>query len=233
MPAATRVFAILAVALLLPACNLTYVPDPPADGPAPPPVDLFLPLDGELQASTNPQFGWYAFGNAVRYQLEISTASDFSQIVWEDSTLTITSTILTQVTLTNFTTYYWRIQAIQADGTKVLANGSPFQFRTQGGGFTVPTAFATQFPSNGLTLVAVSPLFAWQAARGATAYRVEVDSGPTFSAPLFAESDIHINRVTLAQPLLPGTLYYWRVLATGQVGNQYSDAPAAVFTTAP
>jgi len=234
MTAAARSAMLLVVALFLPACNLTYVPDPPqGGGSTAPPFGLFLPLNGELQAATNPQFGWYALNGAVAYQLEVSTASDFSQIVWEDSTLAITSTFLTQVTLTNFTTYYWRIHGIQPGGAKVLAGGSPFQFRTQGGGFTVPTAFATQYPSNGLTLVAALPLFAWQPSIGATAYRVEVDPTGTFIAPTFVQSNIHVNRVTLAQPLLPGTQYFWRVLATGQLGNLYSDVPAALFTTAP
>jgi hypothetical protein len=33
--------------------------------------------------------------------------------------------------------------------------------------------------------------------------------------------------------MLPNTQYFWRVLAVGQLGNLYSDVPAAVFTTAP
>ena len=234
MAVAARTILVLVVAFFLPACTLTYVPDSVGQGSSNSlPFILVLPLDGELQAGTNPQFAWNAFGGAVAYQLEVSTAADFSQIVWEDSALSITSTFLTQVTLTNFTTYYWRIHAIQSGGAKVLAGGSPFQFRTQGGGFTVPTAFATQYPSNGLTLVPASPLFAWQASIGATAYRVEVDPTGTFITPAFVQSNIHVNRVTLAQPLLPGTQYFWRVLATGQLGDLYSDVPAALFTTAP
>jgi len=230
-----RTILVFAVALLLPACNLTYVPDSAGGGGGSStlPFILVLPLDGELQAPTNPQFAWNAFDGAVAYQLEVSTASDFSQIVWDDSTLSITSTFMTQVTLTNFTTYYWQIHALQPGGAKVLAGGSPFQFRTQGGGFTVPTAFSTTYPSNGLAQVPVSPLFEWQASIGATAYQVEVDTTLSFTSPAFVQSGIHVNRVTLAQPLLPGTQYFWRVLATGQLGDRYSDVAGGGFTTAP
>jgi hypothetical protein len=225
--------AVLA-AILVPACNLTYLPDQslPADSSAPPFI-LLLPLDGEQQATTNPQFAWNALDGATSYELQVSTAVDFSQIVWDEPLLTITSTFLNQVTLTNFTTYYWRVYGVQPGGVLVLAGGSPSQFRTQGGGFLTPTFFATEFPNNHATQVALSPMFTWQASSGATSYQVEVDPAGTFTPPLIVQSNIYVNRVTLSTPLSPSTTYYWRVLATGQSGNQYSDIPPAVFTTGP
>src|SRR5581483_8796231 len=94
----------VAAALLLPACNLTYTPEQSLPGGVTsPPFVLTVPVDGNLQVPTNPQFGWNAYPGAVGYQLQVSTAADFSSVVWDDSTLTITSTFLTQVTLTNFT----------------------------------------------------------------------------------------------------------------------------------
>lgn len=220
------------VGLLLPACNLTYVPDPGQTGGSDAvPFSLVLPLDGDQQAPTNPQFAWNALDGASGYELQVSTALDFSQIVWDDSSLSITSTFLTQVTLTNFTTYFWRIYGILPGGTKVLAGGSPYQFRTQGGGFTIPTAFTTLYPSQGLTGVPESPMFSWQASMGATSYTVELDPAGSFMPPLIVESNIYVNRVTLATPLAPGTSYAWRVQAIGDLGNTYS--PPVVFTTAP
>jgi hypothetical protein len=234
MSGAARVAIAVVAALLLPACNLTYVPDQslPATSSGPP-FALFLPLDGELQAITNPQFGWYASPGALGYQLEVSTAVDFSVPIYENSSLTSTSTFLTQVTLTNFTTYHWRVNALLPGGGTTLAGGSPFQFRTQGGGFTTPLAFATQFPSTGLTDVPLSPLFAWQASIGATSYTLELDTAGTFVTPTIRVTGIHVNRHTLAAPLLPNTSYAWRVVAVGQVGSRASDFPVALFTTTP
>src|SRR5439155_1592953 len=102
MIAWARAASALVAAFLLPACNLTYVPDQslPATSSGPP-FALFLPLDGEMQAITNPQFGWYASPGALSYQLEVSTAADFSVPIYE-AVLTSTSTFLNQVTLTNF-----------------------------------------------------------------------------------------------------------------------------------
>jgi hypothetical protein len=234
MSGAARAAIAVVAALLLPACNLTYVPDQnlPAGNQGPPFV-LVIPLDGELQATTNPQFAWNAYPGALSYQLEISTASDFSVPIWEDSALTIPSTFLTQVTLTNFTTYYWRVNALLAGGSKVLAGGSPYQFRTQGGGFTIPLPFATQSPISGILGVPLSPLFAWQGSPGADSYTLQLDTAGTFTAPTISVPGIHVNRYTLANPLAPNTQYYWRVLAIGQLGNSLSDVPVAVFQTGP
>jgi hypothetical protein len=234
MAGPARAAAVVVAALLLPACNLTYVPDqtlPATDsGPA---FALFLPLDGELQAITNPQFGWYADPGAQGYQLEVSTAADFSVPIYENSSLTSTSTFLTQVTLTNFTTYYWRVNALLPGGGKVLAGGSPFQFRTQGGGFVTPIPFSTVYPSPGLTGVSVNALFSWQGSAGADSYTLELDTAGTFVTPTIRVTDIHVNRYQLPAPLLPGTSYAWRVLAVGQLGNRYSDLPVAIFSTVP
>jgi hypothetical protein len=224
----------LVAALLLPACNLTYIPEQSLpDANSGPPFVLLLPLDGELQAITNPQFAWNAYPGALSYHLEVSSEADFSVPIWQTSSLSSTSTFLTQATLTNFTTFYWRVNAVLPGGGTVLAGGSPFQFRTQGGGFTVPQPFATQSPASGLTKVPVLPPFAWQASSGADSYTLELDTAGTFAAPTIRVTGIHVNRHVLAAPLLPGTSYAWRVLAVGQFGNRFSDLPVAFFATDP
>jgi hypothetical protein len=153
--------------------------------------------------------------------------------IWENSALTSTSTFLTQVTLTNFTTFYWRVNALLPGGGKLLAGGSPFQFRTHGGGFATPIPFSTQDPSPGLTGVSVNALFSGQGSAGADSYTLELDTAGTFVTPTIQVTGIHVDRCQLAAPLLPGTSYAWRVLAVGQLGNRYSDLPVAIFTTTP
>jgi hypothetical protein len=220
---------------LLPACNLTYIPDqslPPA-GSSGPPFGLFLPLDGAFNIVTNPQFGWYALDGATSYRLQVSAAPDFSEIVWDDSSLTVTTTIVTAVTLTNFTNFYWRVYGSVPGNPPLLAPGSPFQFRTDGGGSPSPGLFTTQYPTNGLIGVGTTPLFAWHPSIGADSYTLQVDASTgDFSAPLFMQSNLHVNRGMLLVPLATGTQYHWRVQAIGQLGNAYSfDAP--LFQTAP
>ncbi|HLY12346.1 MAG TPA: hypothetical protein VKW04_23795 [Planctomycetota bacterium] len=226
----------LLTALVLPACNLTYGgPDQgfPQGGGGGAPFVLTLPVNGELQAPTNPEFAWITLDGATNYRLQVSTAPDFSQIVWDDSSLTVTSTFLTQVTLTNFTTYYWQITGFLPGGGTVLAGGSPSQFRTQGSGMTTPVSFSTQVPSGGATGLPLSPSFAWQGSDGADSYSIEIDPAGTFSPAPIVQANIHVNRGTLTTPLSPNTTYFWRVLAVGQLGNRYSTLPTEPFTTGP
>jgi hypothetical protein len=231
MSGTARSAAGFLVALLLPACNLTYVPDQSLDpgGGSGAPTGLFLPLDGDLQVVTNPQFGWYAIPGATTYRLQVSTAADFSGIVWDDSSLTVTTTILSAVTLTNFTNYYWRIYGIIPGSTPVLADGSPFQFRTDGGGTTIPLSFSNTYPSNGLMGVSVSPQFSWTPSIGATSYTLQVDPNGFFSPPQFSEANIQVNRATLPGALSISTGYAWRVIAIGQSVN--TTTLATDFTT--
>jgi hypothetical protein len=234
MSGRARAAVAVVAALLLPACNLTYTPDPGpgAGGGMPLPFILTIPIDGQNNVITNPQFGWNAMPDAVHYRLQISTASDFSEIVWDDSSLTITSTFLTAVTLTNGTTFYWRIFGIDGFGIETQA-GAPFSFNTHGGGFTTPQPFATQFPTGGLVGVDVQTTFTWHASVGAWSYRIEIDTDQLFGSPDIIQNGIHVTRGTLPTAMQPNTKYYWRVLATGQLGTRYSDVPAASFTTAP
>lgn len=233
MSGRARAAVAVVAALLLPACNLTYTPDPGPDGGGNAlPFILTIPIDGQINVITNPQFGWNAMPGAVSYRLQISTASDFSEVIWDDSTLTITSTFLTQVTLTNGTSFYWRIFGIDSGGVETQA-GNAFAFHTLGGGYTIPQAFATVFPHNGVSGIPLQPLFAWQPSLGATSYRIEIDTDPLFASPDIVQNGYHINRGTTNTPMLPNTQYFWRVLAVGQIGNLYSDVPVAVFTTAP
>src|SRR6476659_11005296 len=112
MRSAWRGASLLAVALLLPACNLTFTTaDDPLAGSAAPqdPFAFMTPLnDASGVQPLNTQFSWGAMAAAISYDLEISLSSDFSTTVFQQSGITITSVFSTAV-LTTSTTYYWRI----------------------------------------------------------------------------------------------------------------------------
>src|SRR5579883_1160034 len=220
-----RIGAAVLTALLLPACNLTYTPDqtfPPSDSGGP--SGLFLPLDGALNVDTNPEFGWYAVPGATSYELQIATDPGFTAMAWDEPGIFPESTFLTQATLTNFTTYYWRVYAtVPGAGSPVLVDGSPFQFRTQGGGFTIPQPFTLQSPPPVASQVDPSTLFTWNPSAGAMSYTLEVDPSGSFSPPPFSQPGISLNQGRLPGPLAKGTVYSWRVVAIGQLGNTVSN----------
>jgi hypothetical protein len=225
--------AAVLVALLLPACNLTYTPDDTSgSGGSGGPTGLFLPYDGQADLDTNPQFGWYAVPGTTSYELQIAMDAGFSQIIWDEPGIFPETTILTQATLTNVTTYFWRVYAtVPGLGGPLLVDGSPFQFSTQGTGNTFPQAFTIKSPPDLSTNIDPSTLFTWYASARAWSYTIEVDPAGTFSPAPYSQSGIHINRGFLPVALPKGTNYSWRVIAIGEAGNAISNV--AVFRTAP
>jgi len=228
-----RIGSAVLVALILPACNLTYTPDGLSGSGGPGgPTGLFLPYDGQTGLDTNPQFGWYAVPGATSYELQIALDAGFSSTIWDEPGIFPETTILTQATLTNATTYFWRVYAtVPGAGSPVLVDGSPFQFSTLGAGLTFPAAFTIQSPPDLSTLVDPATLFTWNAAARAISYTIEVDPSGTFSPALYSQSGIYINRGTLPVALQKGTTYFWRVIAIGEAGNAISNV--ATFRTAP
>src|SRR6185295_14138015 len=104
-----REASLLAVALLLPACNLTFTTaDDPLLGSAAPqdPFALMIPLnDANGVQPLNTQFAWGAMPGAVSYDLEISLRSDFSSIEHQQTGITITQ-VFSNAILTHSTIYY-------------------------------------------------------------------------------------------------------------------------------
>jgi hypothetical protein len=70
---------------------------------------LNSPANGLLNVTIPPTLSWYASGGAETYQLQVSTISDFSSTVFDQSGITTTSTSVTG--LSNASFYYWRVRA--------------------------------------------------------------------------------------------------------------------------
>jgi hypothetical protein len=63
-----------------------------------------------------PTLTWNASANATSYRLIISTKADFTDVVYNDSTITDTSKTLTSALLNN-KQYYWKVNAKNGSGT--------------------------------------------------------------------------------------------------------------------
>lgn len=70
---------------------------------------LNFPNDGETEVFIYPSLSWDAEPNAIQYDVEVSTASDFSEIVF--TTIT-TSTNVSVPGLNSSTQYYWRVRPL-------------------------------------------------------------------------------------------------------------------------
>jgi hypothetical protein len=227
-----RAAALAAVALLVPACNLTLTTDVQNPNPGAPqnPFVLQLPLDNATGISTtNTQFSWGPLDGATNYRLQIALGSAFTTILYDDATI-MTTFVTLNLPLTSESDYYWRIYGIGA-GPPVLAGGSPFHFMTLFPPPANPAQFFLQQPTG--TGVSTTPTFGWTSSYGASRYWLQVDTSLLFAAPVVDLPNLHWNQVVSPAALIPSTTYYWRVTATNSFATTSSSPPSATFTTAP
>jgi trimeric autotransporter adhesin len=230
MHPAARGAALLAAAILVPACNFTFTTSDPGGSAAPQnPFTLQFPVDGSSGVlPSNAQFGWGALPGATSYQIQISLTSDFSRILYDEPNIVVTS-VFVRTGLTHSSTYYWRVRGFTA-GSSQFAGGSPSRFTTLPPPlFTAPGQFFLQAPFGGPT--ALSPTFLWSISPGASAYSFQLDTSTLFQNPLVVEPALHFNQFPCPIALTPGTTYYWRVTAVNGYGVTPSNPMSESFFT--
>jgi hypothetical protein len=229
MRSAWRGGSLIAVALLLPACNLTFTgEDPFANSTtSQDPFALMIPLnDANGVQPLNTEFAWGAMPGAVSYDLEISLSSDFSQIVHQEGGITITQVFSTAI-LTYQTTYYWRIRGFDTVSNR-LAAGSPYRFTTVTP-LSPPAPFSLQSPSG--SNVSRTPGFAWSDSTNVAFYTLQLSTDPGLLNPVLTLSDLHVPHATCPITLLPNQTYHWQVTAFNWLGSY--AVPSASFVTGP
>jgi hypothetical protein len=182
---------LIAIAMILPACGSGGGSGNTGGGiVGTPPLGFLLrgPNDGEQLALTRPQLSWDVALGAFSYRIEISTASNFSSTVEDQSV--ITSAWSPSVALAGSTTHYWRVRAVNYQGETFATNG-PFSFKT------VSTAnswscqgFDNRHSGYNPYESGVPPLtFGWSAALGTGALNpVVYEAGRVFITPYAVNS---------------------------------------------
>jgi hypothetical protein len=75
---------------------------------------LLNPRNGQLDVGTVTDFDWSDVENALRYQLEVSTTTDMSTIIFESDTISSSDYIMTE-SLAQNQLHYWRVKALSND----------------------------------------------------------------------------------------------------------------------
>jgi hypothetical protein len=171
---------------------------------------LIAPAASAQNQSTSPSLSWNASVGADTYRLQVSTSPLFLTPLFDDSTLTGTSRIITGLALG--TTYYWRVNAKNGAGTSAY---STRDFTTIG---TAPQPPVLASPANGSTNHPQNPTLRWNASTGAATYRVQLSTSPTFLTTLVDDSTVTGTARALSGLTL-GTTYYWRVNAKNAGGT--------------
>jgi hypothetical protein len=199
---------------------------PVGTSPSPPtaPV-LATPTNGATGVATNPTLTWNASTGATSYRVQVSTDPAFGTTVVDQSNITTTSYAVSS--LSTSTTYYWHVSATNSSGTSAYSTNSSF---TTAAPPPPPPAPVLVTPANGATGVATNPTLTWNAATGATSYRIQISTDQAFGTTVADQSNIATTSYA-ASGLLANTTYYWHVNATNSTGTSAYSTNSS-FTTA-
>lgn len=133
--------------------------------------------------------------------------------------------------------YYWRVVAYYDDGTvanqfdysdKVVRYSSVYYFDTNGGAVTAYPSW----PAGGYTIYTLTPYYFWYTMTYQPGLNFTVVVSPTADTDLDGKLDDEVGAFTIAAGtnyyavnpgnLLEGTTYYWQVISTYNLVNNYS-----------
>lgn len=191
--------------------------------PPPPAPTLVYPANGAMGVSTSPTLSWNASSGATSYRLQVSTNTSFSPTVFDQSGITTTSYAVSG--LADTTTYYWHVNATNANGTSGWSGR--WSFKTMSSGVPAPPTLLS--PPNGATGVPINPTLSWNASSGASTYGLEVSTSPSFSTFVVAAGTISTSYNVSG--LAYQTTFYWRVNAMGATGASSDWSAVWSFTT--
>ena len=177
----------------------TEAPSPPSA------VTTGTPLDGATGVDVDQDISWSAASGAATYNVYFDTSANPQPVA-----LGITNLSFDPGTLAYATTYYWRVDTVNVDGT---TTGTLLSFTTAD---APPAQVPSGTPTPGATAQALGTDLAWTAASGATSYNVYWG---TDSSPDAGEFLGNTAGLTWAlNPLSYSTTYYWRIDAVNSGG---------------
>jgi Mg-chelatase subunit ChlD len=181
----------------------------------PPAPALNTPADAATTTNTRPAFTWRAAPGARAYDIQISSNSAFTALLYNERGLTRTT--FTPPASLRQGTFFWRARAVDAAG-----NIGPWSsYRAVN--INIMTA-----PADNAAIVTAAPArptFTWARVPGAAGYQIAVATTPSFGASTFYALPVTgtSHRMPADFPLGYG-VYYWRVnldLGSGFVASPF------------
>ena len=159
---------------------------------------------------------------AASYRLDVSTSNTFGTFVPGYQDLNVGNVTTYAVTgLAPSATYYYRLRAVNASGTSADSNV-----------IAVLTVPAAPVATAATAVTSASFQANWQAAGGATSYRLDVSTANTFGTFVAGYHDLNVNDVTTysVTGLASNTTYYYRLRAANATGSSADSNVISLIT---
>ncbi|MFH1654029.1 MAG: Ig-like domain-containing protein [Pseudomonadota bacterium] len=170
----------------------------------PTPPALQSPLNGASTTDANPTFVWQGSSDSVKYHIQISKYSGFTNTILEVDTITDLNFTMPIHLLLYEGTYYWRVRA--ADACDNWSDWSDSFIL-----YIVPTTPGPSSPSSSTICSSTTPALAWNSVKDVTSYRVEVSRDQAFSNVVWTEGNFASSNISVPSGKLSPGIYYWRI----------------------
>jgi len=171
------------------------------------------PLNNSTNNPINLNLVWNKPLYAESFNVIIANDSTFSSIIINDSLLTDSIKVLTN--LNTLTKYYWKVRAKGSSGWGLFS--SVWNFTTI---VPIPLAPILLSPPNNITNLATYNItLDWSIVANATSYRAQIANDSLFVSMVFDTTNVTQDSLRLRNGLLAIGKYYWRINASNNAGT--------------
>ena len=161
---------------------------------------LSSPEDGSTAQPLSLNLVWVAANRAASYLVELSASSDFSDPLVQEST---TDTSYFVSGLENLTSYYWRVQSVNATASSAFSEA--WTFETKALDASIPTLLS---PANQAADLDTALTLVFSSAPGAVSYEYQLSDTTDFSR--LVAGDIGSDTTASITGLEYLATYFWR-----------------------
>lgn len=175
--------------------------------------NLISPGNGSINIPSTTILRWTQVSGAIRYHLQISMDSNFTQIVLSDTAIQTNSR---EVQLQNNKKYFWRVRVRNNFGWSSYS--STWNFTTV---LNPPSPPVLNSPPKGAIGISIPVQFKWFSSIDAENYTISVAEDANFINVLINQTVT--DTFFLAQNLASNKKYFWKVIANNSAGSSASS----------